>query len=63
MIPVGCLQNRRSARMKLTPESVGRVWANCLHQQPKPVINKDIHTYPQLIPTLGVLGWGELFNI
>jgi hypothetical protein len=25
--------------------------------------NKDIHTYPQLIPTLGVLGWGELFNI
>jgi len=49
--------------MKLTPESVGRVWANCSHQQTKPIINRDIHTYPHLIHTLGVLDWGELFNI
>jgi len=63
VIVVGCLHNRRSARIKLPPKKVGSLWVSCLCKQTKPPTNKDIHTYPQLIPILGVLGWGELFDI
>jgi len=42
---------------------VGGVWGICLQPATNPVINKLIHTYPHLIPKLGVLAWGELFDI
>ena len=60
---MGCQQNRRSARINLPPEVVGGVWGICLQPPTNPVINKIIHTYPHLIPKLGVLVWGELFDI
>jgi hypothetical protein len=50
-------------RSEVTPKicglGVGRVFKTHLNQ----VINNHIHTYPQLIPRLGVELWGELFNI
>jgi hypothetical protein len=50
-------------RNEVTPKICGlgvrRVFKTRLNQ----VINNHIHTYPQLIPSLGVERWGELFNI